>query len=281
MLAQVTLTPTESKKLIAKAILCLPEVRNALQNGIVTIHPSSSTVFIYEEILGRRPQGLWIIGVISQEGLTNSQRAADEKAKRGPGPHDPLMSKDAWFFKKGILQERAPLGEILNQMGEEDVYIKGCNALDPQGNVGVLFSNPAGGGGTIGRVMIAQRKKKFHIILTIGLEKLIPVSIQKASNKAGYKKVDKPMGLRCGLIPVSGKKIDETDALLLLSGAEITPIAAGGLGGAEGSIVLTCEGNEDQIQKLLDVVQSVKGAQLPALDIANPEFMLRWSTNKS
>jgi len=157
---------------------------------------------------------------------------------RGPGTHDPLkVSKEKWFFKKGILQEATPLGEILDQMTEVDVYIKGSNALDPQGNVGVLFANPAGGGGTIGKVMAARRKKKFHVILPIGIEKLIPVTIEKACHAAGFKKVGNAMGIPSGLFPVSGEKIDETDALFRLFGVESTPISAGGLAGAEGSIL--------------------------------------------
>lgn len=34
-------------------------------------------------------------------------------------------------------------------MGPDDVYIKGVNALDPQGNVGIMVGNPTEGG-TIG-----------------------------------------------------------------------------------------------------------------------------------
>jgi hypothetical protein len=271
MLAQIVLTPAESKKLIAKAVLQLPEVRNALGQGIVAIHPSSSTFFMYEEILGRRPQGVWVVAAITPSGLTYSREAVETRAESGSGPPDPLMSQRAWFFKNGILQDSTPLGAILDQMGEGDVYIKGCNALDTSGKVGVLFANPAGGGGTIGKVMSLRRQKNFHLILPIGLEKLIPVSIEEASHKAGFRDIDKPMGLRCGLIPVRGKKIDETDALFQLSGAIATPIAAGGLGGAEGAVVLACEGDEKQIDKIVEIVQSVKGAELPALHLPAQE----------
>jgi hypothetical protein len=268
MQIQIVLTPAESKKLIARAVFKLPEFQHALKNGILAIHPSSSTLFLYELITGALPQGLWVCGLICAEGLTGSQAAADMIAARGEGPHDPLkVSKETWFFKKGIQQEEAPLGEILDQMTEDDVYVKGCNALDPEGKAGVLFANPAGGGGTIGRVMIAQRKKKFHILLPVGLEKLIPVSIGEASKKAAFKKAYKSMGLSCGLMPVSGKKIDERDAVKILSGTEAIPISAGGIAGGEGSAVLAAEGNEGDLNTLIEEIKKVKGVQLPGLKI--------------
>ncbi|HYE68129.1 MAG TPA: hypothetical protein VEA58_05915 [Anaerovoracaceae bacterium] len=268
MQAEVVLTPTESKKLISEAVFNLPEVQEALKNGIVAIHPSSSTVFLYEKIMGYMPQGLWVCGVIGKKGLCGSNEAVQMIKSRGPGAHDPLkVSKETWFFKKGILQESTPLGEILEQMTETDVYIKGANALDPQGNVGVLFANPAGGGGTIGKVMAAQRKKNFHVILPIGIEKLIPVTIEKASHAAGFKKVGSAMGIPSGLIPVSGEKIDEVDALFRLFGVEATPIAAGGLSGAEGSVVVAFEGNDEQVKSAFEMLKNIKGVQLPVLDL--------------
>lgn len=268
MQAEVVLTPAESKKLISKAVFDLPEVQEALKNGIVAIHPSSSTVFLYEMITGSMPEGLWVCGVIGKKGLCGSNEAVRMIKSRGPGAHDPLkVSKETWFFKKGIIQEATPLGEILEQMTEKDVYIKGANALDPKGNVGVLFANPAGGGGTIGKVMAAQRKKNFHVILPIGIEKLIPVTIEKASHAAGFKKVGSAMGIPSGLIPVAGEKIDEADALLRLFGVEATPIAAGGLAGAEGAVVLAFEGNDEQVKGAFEMLKGIKGAELPALSL--------------
>ncbi|MBW7573200.1 hypothetical protein [Caproiciproducens faecalis] len=268
MQAEVVLTPTESKRLISEAVFHLPEVQDALKNGMVAIHPSSSTIFLYEMIMGKMPQGLWVCGVIGKKGLCGSNEAVKMIQSRGPGAHDPLQaSKETWFFKKGILQESLPLGEILEQLTEKDVYIKGVNALDPFGKVGVLFGNPAGGGGTIGKVMAAQRKKGFHVILPIGMEKLIPVTIEKASHAAGFKRVERAMGVPSGLVPVSGEKMDECDALSRLFGVKATPIAAGGLAGAEGSVVLAFEGEDEQVNQAFEMLKSIKGVQLPVLSL--------------
>jgi len=58
MRAQVSLTPTESKKLIGKAIANMDIVQRAFKNGTVALHPSSSTIFIVEELMGRLPDEL-------------------------------------------------------------------------------------------------------------------------------------------------------------------------------------------------------------------------------
>jgi len=269
MQAEAVLVPIESKKLIAKAVLTMDEVKNALNKGILVLHPSSTTIFMYESILGRRPDEgkLWVCGITLPRGLCGSRETLQGMAAARRDFHDPLDFRHSWIFRKGQLQDSARLGDVLDQMSSDDVYVKGPNALDPQGNVGVLFANPAGGGGTIGRVIGAQRKQKFHLLLPVGLEKLIPVSIKDAAKKAGFTNVDRAMGMPCGLIPVPGRKIDEVDAIRIISGAEATPIAAGGLGGAEGAVVLAIHGAEEQVNSAMDAIEGVKGARVPSLDL--------------
>ena len=263
MKALITLTPAESKKLIARAFLSLPEFQKARQDGMIALHPCSSTYFILEALAGRKPEGIWTRGVIIPRGLCISQAAPGHSAAQKPGPHDPRRIRHTWLFRNGRFQEALPIGEILDQMTQSDIYIKGANAVDPAGNVAVLFGNPAGGGGTIGRVITAQRRTGFHLLLPIGLEKLIPGPIALATKKAAFQKYDRAMGIPCGLIPVPGRKIDEVDALAILSGAESTPIAAGGLGGAEGSVVLAISGTDAQVSKAFEISSSVKGTTLP------------------
>ncbi|MBS7528335.1 hypothetical protein KHM83_16720 [Fusibacter paucivorans] len=269
-MVEVVLTPTESKKLIAKAVFNRSCVQKALKKGIVAIHPSSSTIYIYEAITGTMPEGLWVCGVVSSKGLCGSNQAVAMIKSRGPGAHNPLeVSKETWFFKNGKLQAPEPLGVILDQMTEADVYIKGSNALDPQGNVGVLFANPAGGGGTIGKVMAAKRQKGFHVILPIGLEKLIPISIKQASRAAKFRKGE-AMGIPSGLIPVTGEKIDEIDALKSF-GVTATPFAAGGLAGAEGAVSIVLEGDETSVHQVFQMIKTIKGTQLPVLEVPDSQ----------
>jgi hypothetical protein len=62
------------------------------------------------------------------------------------------------------------------------------------------------------------------------------------------------MGIPVGLIPVPGKVITEIEAIDILSGAEAVPVAAGGLGGAEGSTTLVLQGLEEKVNRALQII---------------------------
>ena len=264
MRAQVVLTTVESKKLIAKGILQMEKVKKALKDGLVAIHPSSTTYFIKEELDCPLPSKVWVCGWILPKGTCGSGQVLEHYKKEGRWK-DILDFPHTWVFKKGQIQTGMKLGEIIQQMDVDDVYIKTGNALDPQGNVGVLLGRQDGG--TISRVVGAARGRGFEIILGIGLEKLIPVSIREASKEAGAKRMDYAMGIPVGLIPIDGTTVTEIQAIRMLTGADAIPIAAGGLGGAEGSLSLIIKGEEEEVRKGIDLVKSVKGAKLPDLNI--------------
>jgi len=50
----VTLTSAESKRLIAKSVVQLPEIKKAYENGIISIQLSTSNAYIYEELTGNK-----------------------------------------------------------------------------------------------------------------------------------------------------------------------------------------------------------------------------------
>jgi len=265
MRAQVILLPTESKKLIAKAVAGMEEVKKALEKGILVMHPSSSTLFLVEEILGKTPETeVWMCGAI-----TPRAACGDDAVKvwmtmhpeaRGSG--GPEAFPFSWVFEKGKLSQGATLGSLFNRMGPNDVYVKGVNAIDSQGNVGVLIGNQIEGG-TIGRVIAAQKERKFTIIYPAGLEKTIPVSIQEAVNAAKDRlNLSYSMGSRCSLLLCEGKVITELKAIELLTGAAALPIAAGGVDGAEGAITLIISGKDNQVEKAVGIIEKVKGARI-------------------
>jgi hypothetical protein len=59
--------------------------------------------------------------------------------------------------------------------------------------------------------------------------------------------------------------VTEPDAVKLVSGAEAIPIAAGGLGGAEGAVTLVIKGDEAQVKKAIEFVEQSKGARIPQI----------------
>ena len=70
-------------------------------------------------------------------------------------------------------------------------------------------------------------------------------------------------------MPCKGVVVTEPKAIEMLSGATATPIAAGGLGGAEGSVTLVIKGEKEQVRRAIDYVEQSKGATLPELETPN------------
>ncbi|MFC2069780.1 hypothetical protein ACFLTB_01220 [Chloroflexota bacterium] len=277
MLAQVLLTPTESKKFIAKAVARMDEVQNANDKGRVAIHPSSSTFFIVEELTGKLPDTkVWVCGLNSPRGASGSLEASEALAKDfeelAKLPKDDITVARrglrgfplAWVVEKGKLKTGITLGDILDNMGPEDVYIKGVNAVDSYNTAGVLIGNPVEGG-SIGLVMYEARQKGFKLVFPVGLEKLIPVPIKQAVEAAKTRNlVNYSMGGPCALMPCEGEVVTELKAVEILSdGATATPISAGGLAGAEGAITMIINGDDEQVKKVIEHIEDSKGAELP------------------
>jgi hypothetical protein len=270
MIAQVVLTPTESKKLIAKAIARLDIVQQAAKQGIVALHPSSSTYFIVEEITGRKPKtNYWVCGVVTPKGM-----CVEMAMVLGPGltpdkeSTDPGDLQGTWVIENGQLQDKEKLSTLLYRMAPSDVYMKGVNALDREGNVGILF----GLEGSMGYIQAARRKMGFSIVYPAGLEKLIPLSVRDAAKEAKFTRYEYGMGMPVGLFPCpSGITINEVRAIEMLSNASAIPVAAGGLGGAEGAVTLILKGKADEVRKAIDFVEQSKGACLPSLRLCNCE----------
>jgi hypothetical protein len=271
MRAQVSLTPTESKKLIAKAVAKMELVQNAFEKGMVAIHPSSTTIFIVEELTGKLPETeVWVCGIITPKGTclsleTMRHRRIDEAGNILRSPAD---FPHTWVIEKGKLRSDIPLGEILDQMQHDDVYIKGANALDVNNTAGVLIGNLIEGG-TIGLVLSRAKRQGIKLVFPIGLEKLLPISIKKAAEEAAKRKfLDYSMGLPCALLPCKGIVVTELVALELLTGTSAIPIGAGGLGGAEGGITMVLKGNDAQVSKAIEYIEGVKGTLPPREVIA-------------
>ncbi len=266
MRAQVSLTPTESKKLIAKAVAGMETVQNAFKKGIVAIHPSSSTIFLVEELIGKFPDTeVWVCGIIVPKGACLSAEALgpNRPTKTPRVLRSPSAYPHTWVIEKGKLRSSMPLGEILDRMGPDDVYVKGVNAIDSNNTVGVLIGNRVEGG-TFGVVMSVSKRRGFKLVFPAGLEKLIPIPMEKAAKEAAQRNsLNYSMGMPCALLTYKGMVVTELTALEILTGATAVPIGAGGLGGAEGGITMVIKGSDEQGKKAIEYIESIKGTQLP------------------
>lgn len=240
--ATVVLNPAESKRLLAKAVVALPEVQNAYKNGRLSVSTCSTDAYVLEELTGERlPPYRYCIGMVAGGILTNSHEDDREGAR---------------FFVKG---ERVSLDAptFLDAFEKGDVVIKGANAVDPQGNAGVLAGDSQAG--TIGLLVRHVAVRGLPIIMPIGLEKLV-ASVPDAAAGWGQLTLDLSMGENVWLFPVTcGLVVTEVEALGILAGVKVRHIASGGIGGSEGAVVLLLEGYEENIEEAWEIVAGVKG----------------------
>ena len=246
MSLQVTLTPSEGKRLIGKAIASMDVVQNALKEGTIVIATSTTTAYVLEELLDEEiaDKGMFTAGVITAKACCIT---------------DPKERYQNRVIHKGEVKEMAAkdLPKVLAKMGPTDVFIKGANAVDPFGQAGILLGGA--GGGTIGRAWGHITANGVTAIFAVGLEKLVPVSLADIAPKTGIESVDVSLGMAVGMMVVGGSIITEMEALKLLVGVEVYPIAGGGISGGEGSKTFLLEGEEENVKAAYDLVCSVKG----------------------
>jgi hypothetical protein len=240
MLTQIILTPWESKRLLAKAVVQLPEVQNALQKGIVSVARGITASFIMDELIPGFSKEQYCIGCIEPHRLCLV-------------PATNRLPEIA--FIDGKPQEISS-AEIIKEMGPSDVFIKGANAVDCNFEAAILLGSPVGG--TIGAVIGAINAKGIQFILPVGLEKLVPFSVRHAAQFTGFEKVSYAMGMAVGMFPVQGKVITEIQALEQY-GVYVMPIASGGVNGAEGASILSIQGEQKDVGRTLEMVAAVKG----------------------
>jgi len=245
-----TLTPAESKRLIGKGIAALPEVRQAKEKGYLLVGRGSTNAYVLEELLGER---------VVKEGYVAGQVIRGILCALGPKERTrPVV------FHKGEVLSVEP-GEVLDKLGPGDILLKGANALDKDGRVGVLMASPAGG--TMGQFYMAMKARGLTIIYPVGLEKMIP-SVEIAAQYGGIHALGKTIGAAVGVACVAdGYVFTEIEALETLFGLEAVHVASGGWGGAEGAVTLAVEGLDGDVRKCLRFIEKeIKGEPpLPAL----------------
>jgi hypothetical protein len=240
--ATVVLNPAESKRLLAKAVVSLPEIQDAYSNGRLSISTCSTNSLVLEELTGEKiPPYKYCIGMVADGLLTTSDKDDREAAR---------------FFVKGQRVDMEAL-PFLDTFQKGDAVVKGASAVDPQGNVGVLASNPQAG--TIGALISFVAVRGLPVIFPVGLEKLVP-SVLDAAIGWGQLTLHRSMGENVWLYPVPcGLVVTEIQALGVLAGVRVRHVASGGIGGSEGAVVLLLEGPEANIEQAWEVVSGVKG----------------------
>ena len=241
--ALIALTPSESKRLIAKGVADLPEVKQALKQGLIIIARGTTDAFVAEELTGEKIENksYFAAGFICDGELSAT-------------PTSKLMP--VIVIRNGKSINTLP-ADALKEFGENDVSIKGASAIDAGGNIAVLAAGPDSG--TIGGILPTVLARNSYLICPVGLEKMIP-SVPQACRSTGLLRFKYSTGVPVALVPMPNAiALTEIQAFEVLTGVKAIAVAGGGIAGSEGSVVLSLEGDATQIEKTMDLVRSIKG----------------------
>lgn len=223
MKIQTTLTVEGGKRLIAHAIVSMPQVKRALAEGRILLK-GGTTVSAVSELLCGQP--LRICGRMDVGGTGSAKN-------KTAGSHSILLEKGC---PRGIDDD---FEEAAETMQPGDICITGANLIDKDGRAAIMAGSPLGGAPL--RVMSCLSVEGVRTIIAAGFEKYAPCSMDEALLAASRKGVGLAMGMASGLVPIDGLVINEARALLLLGAKEVHIIGRGGINGGEGGTTFSVE----------------------------------------
>ena len=209
MKAQVLLTPTGAKHLIAKALL----KKLNLSKRIYIAYGSTNMYLLYH-------LGIEVSNYIAGCNFKHKLNVNENRAKP-------------------IVLHNGKLIDIKDfEITGEDIFIKGANALWYENEVkhaAVLAADK--NGGTFGNFYIKAACRGAEVIIPVGHEKLIPFYYPATQN------VDIAMGNKVALLRFFyGEVYTEIEAFRDLFGLKSYIIAAGGILDTQGAIIFEVEG---------------------------------------
>ena len=236
-----TLTVAASKRLIAKGVAQMPIVKNALANGMVIIIKGTTNAYVAEEITGEKiDHAAFVTGRITGEG-------AKLLPKGKTVPHI--------ILEKGKVVD-IPLADAVKKLKAGDVVMKGANALDYKNRLAAVnIMDPSGG--TTGITMPFIVARKAHLVIPVGLEKLVAGDIVDLTLK--MREPVQSLTILPSMWLLTGEIVTELEAIKILTGAIAFQSSAGGVKGAEGGVWLVFRGTREQVSNALKLVQSIQG----------------------
>jgi len=243
MLADIVLTVSQSKRLIAKGVAAHPAVRRARERGWLIISTGTTDGYVVEEVLGRPfDKYAYVTGHVVPAGF-------DSKTRLAPKNLPDVILRD------GQLVTGINRFEAARQLGPGDVLIKGANALNYDKKIaGVCIGDPNGGtvGGTLGPII----GRRATLIIPVGLEKLVAHDILETARLLGQG--EEAANHVHSLFPITGEIITEIEALALLCDVQARHVGSGGIFGAEGAVRLLLQGAPERIEAALQLVRKLQ-----------------------
>lgn len=238
----VSLTVSESKRLIAKGIKVYPPVVERLNKGTVLVTKGTTNTYVAEELLNiNLGSGDFVLGHI----LPNKEKELDRSHTRSE------------LILVNGEEDTTPYVLAMSRMKEGDIILKGANVINyEKGQAGVFIGHPTGG--TTGNIIPQITKNKLRLIIPVGLEKCSNQDIDKIDEMTHLEKVS-VNGKMPYIWSIKGELFTEIEAIKQFANVEVLHLASGGIGGAEGAVSLGIFGSEKEVEKALKIIESVKG----------------------
>ncbi|MCX5847887.1 MAG: hypothetical protein NTW65_00330, partial [Deltaproteobacteria bacterium] len=166
---QFVITPAAGKRLIGKAIAKHAAVASAVKKGTVVIVAGTTNGYVAEEILLSLGQAKafkrdhFYRGIILPPDRPKSSTGRSYDESKFPGDV---------VIKNGVYQKGKTIFDVVDDLREGDVILKGANAVDLiQRRAAILIGAPKAG--TIGVSLLAAVGRRVRLILPVGLEKRV------------------------------------------------------------------------------------------------------------
>lgn len=241
---QFHITIPAGKRLIAKAVLSLEQVKKALDDNTIVIIAGTTNAYIAEELLSFINQSDDFSKSSFFRGVTTAPGRTVKPKNDGHNNNDIVIEKGKWMKDKTIF-------DVADSLGIGDIIFKGANAVDSERKqAGILIGNPSLG--TSGPILQAAIGKRTELIIPVGLEKRV---IGEIGPIATLLNDISTTGLR--MLPICGTIITELEAMEILTGAAAQLVAAGGIYGAEGSYWIAASGTPEQLNVATELYNNI------------------------
>ncbi|MCB2225872.1 MAG: hypothetical protein KQH53_04270 [Desulfarculaceae bacterium] len=241
--AMVVLSPSQSRRLVAKGAVASPIFQKAYQDGMVIIGRGITNAYVCEELfdISIANKANQTVGLVCDGGTNNA---------RTPPPC-------TWHvIEKGKVLEDADSNAEVAKFRQGDVVVKGANAIDHTGLTGTYASSLKCG--TMGAMWPYVTPRGGEFIVPVSLEKMVPC-VMTAAQHSGVYHFDKSTGMPAKIVMLpEAKAITEIEALGILCGVKAYQIGAGGVAGSEGSVHLAIEGDADKVDQAFELCVSLK-----------------------
>lgn len=239
----IKLTVSESKRLIAKGLLKYPPIVEKLKAGTVIITKGTTNTYVAEEFTNRSfGSGPFVLGhILPVKGTIKLDRST---------------SLNEVIFKNGEEIDQS-YTDLLETLQKGDIVLKGANIINYRDReAGLLIGHPTGG--TAGNIIPAVAKSGAKIIIPVGLEKESSLNISMLSKITKQNSTD--LNKKTPEVwKLEGELFTEIEAIKQFANVSVIPIGSGGIGGAEGATSLLIRGDKIDVEKILELINSIQG----------------------